>query len=167
MSEVFHHDISRDFYIFLMKKTLIDLLGYITPCWSWLSKKRTHPSGFKVMPLDDADEPWCGKGEGHGEHFLSYFRLVSGDFQGLLLAGCSNIVLFLFFRISKGSGSSDFCQRYSGIFLMLRGCMVVQQMCRTDVIPLSAVTASFGCFRFLMSRSFSWRCRVRKDGKIY
>ena len=88
-------------------------------------------------------------------------------FRGFCLLAVQTSCVFLFFRISKGSGSSDFCQRYSGIFLMLRGCMVVQQMCRTDVIPLSAVTASFDCFRFLMSRSFSWRCRVRKDGKIY
>lgn len=108
MSEVFHHDISRDFYIFLMKKALIDLLGYITPCWSWLSKKRTHPSGFKVMPLDDADEPWCGKGEGHGEHFLSYFRLVSGDFQENNSWLFKHRVFFCFFEFLKDPEAAIF-----------------------------------------------------------
>ena len=110
----------------------------------------------------------CGKGEGHGEHFLSYFRLVSGDFQGLnCLLAVQTSCFFCFFEFLKDPEAAIFVKGILAFLDVAGGCMVVQQMCRTDVTPLSAVTASFGCFRFLMSRSFSWRCRVRKDGKIY
>ena len=41
MSEVFHHDISRDFYIFLMKKNLDDMLGSNTMLILAFQKKIT------------------------------------------------------------------------------------------------------------------------------
>ena len=135
------------------------------------------------MPLDDADEPWCGKGEGHGEHFLSYFRLVSGDFQENNSWLFKHRVFFCFFEFLKDPEAAIFVKGILAFFDVAGGCMVVQQMCRTDVIPLSAVTASnaaaasmFLCNRSqhprcskhqIKSRSFSWRCWVRKDGKIY
>ena len=44
--------------IFLMKKTLMICL-VVTPHVDHLTfKKKIHPSGFKVRPMDDADEPW-------------------------------------------------------------------------------------------------------------
>lgn len=60
------------------------------------------------MPLDDADEPWCGKGEGHGEHFLSYFRLVSGDFQENNSWLFKHRVFFCFFEFLKDPEAAIF-----------------------------------------------------------